>query len=161
MTSDIEAARKHTLDLLAATQGETRRQLSPLDPEREVHTDERRWRVRDVIGHLAVWNGEAARSLRAYVDGGEYHCVPSEAGYDEYNGPAAQERRAWSVAEVWAEYDRAHEELRLAIRSVPAEKWDGAMLYPWNERGTVHDLIEIMMHHETSSHCAVILRAIA
>ena len=159
MNPDFEEARGRTLDLLDATQRETRRQLSRLDPELEVHSDERRWRVRDVIGHLGVWNGEAARSLRAYIEGGEYHCVPSEAGYDAYNGPAAMERRGWSVAEVWDEYDRAHGQLRLAIQELPESKWDGRMLYPWNEGGTAQRLIEIMMNHESESHCAPILRA--
>jgi hypothetical protein len=30
---------------------------------------------------------------------------------------------------------------------MPDENWNTEMLYPWNERGTVRNLIEIMMKH--------------
>ena len=71
MISKVEEARQRSLNLLDETRLETRSTLSGIDPERVVHTDERAWRVRDVVGHLSVWNGEAARSLSAYARGGE------------------------------------------------------------------------------------------
>jgi hypothetical protein len=75
MNSSVEQRRRQTLNLLDKTRRETRSELSRLDPERVVHTDERAWRVRDVVGHLGVWNGEAAHSLSAYSTGGEYYCI--------------------------------------------------------------------------------------
>ncbi|HSR20844.1 MAG TPA: maleylpyruvate isomerase N-terminal domain-containing protein, partial [Anaerolineales bacterium] len=75
MTSHVDARRRELLALLENTRHETRSLLSGLDPEQVVHTDARAWRVRDVVGHLAVWNAEAARSLEAHAKGGEYHCV--------------------------------------------------------------------------------------
>lgn len=159
MNPNVEERRRQMLELLEKIRGETRAALSALDPERVVHTDERGWRVRDVLGHLGVWNGEAALSLSAYAAGGEYFCVPSEAVYDEYNGPAADERRGWPVQQVWAEYEEAHHQLHRAIETMPADKWDGSMLYPWNERGTVERLIRIMMNHESRDHVDIVLRA--
>ena len=160
MNSEIQQSREHLLQLLAATQASTKALLSPLDPERVVHSDERAWRVRDILDHLGVWNWEAARSLQAYARGSEYHCVPSEGAYYDYNGPAADERRAWSIDQVWAEYDSAHEALRYAVATMPDELWDGDMLYPWNAHGTVASLIEIMMKHETTDHCQLVLEAV-
>ncbi len=157
---DIQARRARVLNLLKRTRSETRRQLSSIDPELVVHNDERRWRVRDVVGHLGAWNWEAVRSLRAYLGGEEYHCVASEAHYDEYNGPAADLRYAWPLELVWDEYNEAHGQLFRFVQAVRDEKWDGTILYPWNERGTVEQLIEIMMTHESTSHCAAVLRAI-
>ena len=158
MNSNVEERRRQTLDLLEKTRGETRSALSRLDPERVVHIDERAWRVRDVVGHLGVWNGEASRSLSAYATGGEYHCVPSEAAYDQYNGTAADERRSWTIKEVWAEYEKSHDQLRLMVETMPAEIWDGSIAYPWSERGTVEGLIRTMMNHERIDHCDMILR---
>ncbi len=157
MNTDIEESRRRTLDLLEETRCLTRSTLSKLDPERVVHNDERAWRVRDVIGHLGVWNGEAARSLEAYVQGGEYHCVPTDEYY-EYNGPAADERRGWSMEQVWAEYEASHEQLKSIITNMPVAKWGGEVLFPWNAHGTVEQLIKIMMRHETHDHCDLILR---
>lgn len=160
MDAHVQASRDRSLRLLDLTQQETRALLSHLEPELIVHTDERAWRVRDVVGHLGVWNWEAVHSLRAYCRGGEYYCIPTEREYDEYNGPAADERRAWTLDQVWAEYDEAHDQLKLLIQSMPDEKWEGSMVYPWNEWGTAQHLIEVMMAHEKIDHCAVVLKAV-
>ncbi len=160
MDNAVQASRPRILRLLEQTRSETRRFLAGLDPERVVHTDERAWRVRDVIGHLGVWNLEAARSLRAFAAGKEYHCIEAEGEYYDYNGPAADERRRWTMEQVWAEYDEAHAQLRQLVESLPDEKWNGTMLYPWNAHGTPPQLIEIMMTHERVDHCAVVRNAV-
>jgi len=158
MDTDTEVTRRQILNLLDQTRCETRALLSSLDPERVVHNDERAWRVRDIIGHLGVWNVEAVRSLEAYAAGGEYSCVPSEAEYYDYNGPAAELRRTWPLEQVWAEYETAHDQLQQIITSLPDEKWAGEMLYPWNNRGTVEYFIRVMMAHEKLDHCNLVVR---
>jgi len=161
MKSNVEERRRLMLDLLDKTRGETRALLSSFDPDRVIHTDERAWRVRDILGHLGVWNWEAVRSLKAYAEGGEYYCIPTDAQYYEYNGPAADERKAWKLEQVWAEYETAHEELKRIVESMPDEKWDGEMVYPWSERGTAEHLIKVMMDHEKVDHCDLVVRATA
>jgi hypothetical protein len=148
MNSKVEETRNQMVQLLDVTQRKTRLALSSIDPERVVFHDHPIWRVRDVVGHIGVWNGEAAHSLRAHAEGGEYHCIESEAKYDEYNGFAVEQRRAWNIDQVWAEYEASYDQLKLLVESMPAKNWNGDMLYPWNERGTVRNLIEVMMKHE-------------
>ena len=148
MNSNAEETRNLMVQLLDVTQRKTRLVLSSIDPERAVFNDNPIWRVRDVIGHIGVWNGEAAHSLRAHAEGGEYHCIESEAKYDEYNGFAVEERRTWNIDQVWAEYEASYDQLKLLVETMPAENWNGDMLYPWNERGTIRNLIEVMMKHE-------------
>ncbi len=159
MHSSIEASRQSMLDLLDRTRRETRTTLSRLDPTRVIHSDERAWRVRDIVGHLAVWNGEAARSIAAYVEGTEYTVVSGRGKYYDYNGPAADERKEWTLDEVWAEYDASHDRLGKVIEAMPANKWAGEMVFPWNERGTVEQLVEIMMKHEKVDHCDLVIKA--
>jgi hypothetical protein len=159
MDSVVEKPHILMLKLLAKTRQETRELLSRLNPELIVHTDERAWRVRDIVGHLGVWNGEAARSLSTYAKGSEYKCIPSEANYYEYNGIAAEERRTWTMDQVWAEYETSHDQLKLIVETLPEAKWEGVMLYPWNEHGTVRHLIEVMMAHERVDHCNIVVRA--
>ena len=148
MNAVVEETRQLMLALLEATRRETRSALSGIDPERVAHHDQVGWRVRDVLGHIGVWNGEAAQSLRAHAGGGEYHCIESEALYDDYNGRAAGVRRAWSMEQVWAEYEASADQLKALVESMPVEGWQRAILYPWNEKGTVRGLVEIMMRHE-------------
>ena len=144
---NIEETRTLVLELLAATRRDTRSAFAGLDPELMVHHDKPAWRLRDVLGHLGVWNGEAAKSLQAHARGEEYHCIPS-AHYDQYNEAAAAERGAWPMAQVWAEYEASGDQLKAVIEAMPAERWSAEVLYPWNVRGTVRRLIEIMMQHE-------------
>ncbi len=159
MTTNPEDIRQQTLSLLAKTRQETCALLSSLDPNRVIHTDARAWRVRDILGHLGVWNMEAARSLQAYAEGCEYCCVFNEFEYDEYNGPAAEARKAWPLEQVWTEYEGAHDKLSQIVASLPNEKWYGNMLYPWNSQGTVEHFIKLMMCHETGEHCALVVKA--
>jgi hypothetical protein len=158
MKTNVEETRKLMLQLLDVTRRETRLALSGIDPVRVVHDDHPAWRVRDVVGHLGVWNGEVAKSLRAHAEGEEYHCITSEAKYDEYNGLAVEERRAWNIEQVWAEYEASFNQLKLLVETMPAENWNGEMLYPWNERGTIRTLIEVMMKHEVE-HREIIVKA--
>lgn len=147
MIGGVEETRKPVLDLLNVTRRKTQRALSGVDPKLMVHHDKPAWRVRDVLGHLAVWNGEAAKSLEAHARGEEYHCIPS-AHYDQYNAAAAAEREAWPMERVWAEYEASGNQLKAVVEAMPAEQWNAEVLFPWNERGTVQRLIEIMMRHE-------------
>jgi len=147
MSPSVDETRKIVLELLAVTRRETQRALSGIDPELMVHHDGPGWRVRDVLGHLAVWNGEAAESLQAHARGEEYHCIPS-AHYDQYNAAAAAERGAWPMRRVWAEYEASGDQLKTVVAAMPTERWSAEVLFPWKERGTVRRLIEIMMRHE-------------
>ena len=158
MNPKVEAARRRSLDLLETTRRATRAVLAHLNPDLVVHMDERAWSVRDVIGHLGVWNAEAARSLSAYSKGEEYFCITADTKYDEYNGPAADARSKWTMDELWAEYESSHDQLKLMVEIMPAEKWEGEMLYPWSERGTVEQFIKRMMKHETKDHCDLIVK---
>jgi hypothetical protein len=159
MTASIEEIRFLLLSLLDKTRRETRETLSSFDPERLVHTDERAWRVRDILGHLGVWNEEAASSIRAFAKGEEYYCIPTDEMYYDYNGPAAEERSTWTMEQVWDEYETAHDKLRLLIETMPEEKWEGEMVFPWNERGTITRLILMMMDHEKTDHCDLVVKA--
>ncbi len=158
---ELTTTAREMLALLESTRRETTALLSSLGPERVIHTDERAWTVRDILGHIAVWDGEAARSLQAFAEGAEYVCIASESDYDAYNGPAADERHTWSMDEVWAEYEAAHEELGRVVKAMPAAKWGAEMLFPWNERGTPEVLVMVMMNHERIDHGALVKAAIA
>jgi hypothetical protein len=157
MRIDVDDERNSTLWLLRRTRRMTRAALEPLDPAAVVHDDEQAWRVRDVLGHLGVWNGEAARSLEAHAAGGEYTCIATSGLYDIYNERAAAERRAWPMADVWAEYEATHDRLEAAIATMPPDRWDTPIQYPWTEQGSVVGLVVLMTEHETSDHCEPLL----
>ena len=158
MNTDIEETRTLLIKLLEATRRETRLALSGVDSERVIHNDRAAWRVRDILGHVGVWNGEAAKSLRAHSQGNEYCCITSEAKYDEYNSLAVEERRTWNIAQVWAEYESSYDQIKFLVETMTAGNLNSEMLYPWNERGAVRYLVEVMMKHE-SDHMEIIIKS--
>lgn len=160
MDTNVEETRNQILELLEMTYKETRRFLNNADMEAIVYDKPPIWCVRDIIGHLGVWNGEAAKSLSAHAQGREYHCVPSEASYNVYNAAAAEVRRSWSVKQIISEYESSFAQMKGMVTSMPVEKWQSEILYPWNNRGSVSMLIQIMMRHEVE-HRQDILNAIA
>jgi hypothetical protein len=60
--------------------------------------------------------------------------------------------------EVWAEYEQSHAQLGSLVESMAADRWDGNVLYPWNETGTVEGLVKIMMRHERTDHLDIIFK---
>ena len=78
MNSNVEETRALMLQLIDVTQRKTRLALSGIDPERVVFNNNPIWHVRDVVGHIGAWNGEAAHSLRVHAEGGGYRCIESE-----------------------------------------------------------------------------------
>ena len=63
--------KERLLDLLANAHSILRSTLEGIDPELRVHTDTG-WQIRDIIGHIATWDREAAKSIRAFQAGTEY-----------------------------------------------------------------------------------------
>jgi len=157
MRTEMDDERNSILSLLRRTRRLTLASLEPLDPDTVVYDDEQAWRVRDVLGHLGVWNGEAARSLETHAAGDEYTCIATPGLYDTYNERAVTERRAWPVTDVWAEYEATHDRLEGAIATMPPDRWDTPIMYPWTELGSVVGLVVLMTEHETSDHCEPML----
>jgi hypothetical protein len=58
--------------------------------------------ARDIFEHLGVWNSEAVHSLNAFAKRDEYFCIPKDVMYFDYNDPAAEVRRKWTMDQVWA-----------------------------------------------------------
>ncbi len=57
--------KKHLLKLLTESHSGLRATIEGIDPEWRVYTDTG-WRIRDIIGHIATWDHQVAKSLRAY-----------------------------------------------------------------------------------------------
>ena len=143
-----DGEKKRLIDLLTETHAATRATVEGVDPELRVYTDtEAGWRIRDVIGHLAVWDRETARSLRAFRAGTEYS-VP-EFDEDAYNQQAAEQQRKLTDQQAFAEWEQAHEDQREAVQEILPEQFPGDLLYPWgDERGSIAQLVEEMAEHE-------------
>lgn len=146
----------HLLDELNESQAATRAVWEQTEPEMHVHGDTG-WRVRDILAHIAVWDHESAKSLRAYRAGGEY-AIPNLVE-DDFNHQSILEWREQTAEAVLDQYEQARQEFKDAIQDIPYDMYPGDLLYPWgDERGTIAQLVDYMIEHE-AEHRQEILKA--
>ena len=138
--------KEYLLNILAEAHLAIRATLDEVDLEMPVHKDSS-WRVREIIGHIATWDQEVANSLRAYQAGSAYQISDLDEEETEYNEKAILEQKKLSVQQIVAEWERAHDEFRKAIQEMPSDRFPGDMQYPWDERGSIANLVEEMVEH--------------
>ncbi|NIS79628.1 MAG: hypothetical protein GTO14_05330 [Anaerolineales bacterium] len=140
--------KKYLVQKLTETRLATHVILKGVDLEIRVYTDTD-WRIRDILGHLATWDREVAKSLRAFSAGNEYFIPDIEEDESEYNEQAVLEQRNLSTQQIYEEWEQAHDDFREAVRIIPSELFPGDVLYPWgDERGSIARLVDYMIEHE-------------
>jgi hypothetical protein len=138
--------KKNLLDMLAETRSVIHAALEGIDPEMPVYTDTD-WRVRDIIGHIATWDRQVAKSIRAFLAGTEYSIPNLEE--DIFNQTAVLEQRALTSQQTYEEWKQARQDFIDAVGSIPTDLFPGDLLYPWgDERGSVSTLVKYMVEHD-------------
>ena len=138
------------VESLSRTHSATRRMLAGVDLDIRVYP-ESGWRIRDVIGHIATWDRQVAKSLRAYRNGKEY-ALPDheEAAFNEQDVANQQKLAARQVFDEW---EAAREDFKSAVTEIPLDQYPGDVLYPWgDERGTIALLVKYMTDHDIEHH---------
>ncbi len=92
--------KKRLLDLLTETHSAIRSTLEGIDPEMHVYPDAG-WRIRDIIGHIATWDRQVAKSIRAFQTGTEYSI--HDLDEDVFNAQAVLEQRELTTQQIFAE----------------------------------------------------------
>jgi hypothetical protein len=138
--------KQRLVDLLTESQTAIRNLLEGVDLETRIYS-EPSWQIRDILGHIAGWDREAAKSLCAFNVGEDY--AISEFDENEFNENVVHGQRSWTVEQVLAEWDLAREDFKAAILEILPIKFPGDVLYPWgDERGCVAQLVEYMVEHD-------------
>ncbi|MBI5671346.1 MAG: maleylpyruvate isomerase N-terminal domain-containing protein [Chloroflexi bacterium] len=105
------------------------------------------WTIRQVLAHLTGWDEATTASLRAYTEGSEA-AIASYRGINDYNARSVETRQDLRYEQTCREWELAREALKAAILAVPDEKFGGEVLYPWGQRGSIPQLIEIFIEHD-------------
>lgn len=149
--------REYLSKLLSDSHSDTQSTIEGTDLEWVVYGDSG-WRIRDVIGHIAEWDRQVTKSLRAYQAGTEY-AIPN-LDENEFNEAAFMEQRASAAEQVYAEWELARQDFIKAVRETTANLFTGEMLYPWeDERGSIAQLVQYMVDHDVE-HREEILNAL-
>ena len=139
--------KRQLIELLTQTHSAIQATIEGIDLEMGVYPDSG-WRIRDIIGHIATWDRQVAKSLRAFQVGKEY-AIPNhdEAVFNEQDVLGQQKLTNQQVFEEW---EQARENFKEAVQEIPLDQFPGDLLYPWgDERGTIAHLVEMMTEHDT------------
>ena len=90
------------------------------------------WTLKDLMGHLAFWDGVVADGLTARKEGTRRE--PDRRTYDEINAEAAAMRSEWTWDEVLQEVTGNRERL-IPILTDPGEADDYKIYMHWQEHG--------------------------
>jgi hypothetical protein len=140
--------KNYLLDRLTESHSSFQAFLKGIDLELRVYSDSD-WRIRDILGHIATWDREVTKSLRAFLDKSEYAIPDLDEDGTEFNEQAVIEQRELSTQQIVAEWDQAREDFKAALSDIPIEQFPGDLLYPWgDERGSIAQLVEYMIEHD-------------
>jgi hypothetical protein len=117
-----------------------------LDPNKVIYP-ESGWRVKDLLAHLAAWEAEVTTSIRAYIDGKEY-TIPGFSSDDAYNEQVFRRDYDKTLDQIMSSWGTVQAELVVAIRDIPAEKFDGQIMCPWKLYSDVGGIVRDMVNHE-------------
>ena len=154
-----EAEKNDLINALRESYAQLTDLLGEADLEMQAYTDSD-WQIKDILGHIATWDREAAKSLTAYLKGEEYLTADLDEDETDFNERDVIEKRQLSADEIRFDWKSAREELIAAVRAIPPDSFPGDLLYSWgDERGSIRLLVEYMIEHE-EEHLDEILAAI-
>lgn len=119
------------------------------------------WTIKDLLGHIAVWEQVAIRFISEYQRDG----TPQPLGIatdEQINAMNKREvviRRDWTLARVRAEFDTTYRHLLAAIESLRDEDWTKPLGGPWQD-ATLEKLIAVHSYEHISEHFAQISKAV-
>lgn len=150
---------KILIDKLSESHSALKNSLEGIDLEILAYTDSD-WRIRDILGHIATWDREVTKSLRAFLAETEYFIPDLDEDETDFNQQAIIEQRELSTQQIIAEWEQAREDFKAAISEISTNRFPGDLLYPWgDERGSIAQLAEYMIEHD-EEHRVEIVRAL-
>lgn len=103
--------------------------------------------MKHLLAHLAGWEEATITSLRAHQQGEGYQ-IPAYRGINAYNEHSVETRQDLDFAQVRQEWELVREELKAVLEAMPPEKFEEPLLWPWGRRGSISQLVGVMIEHE-------------
>jgi hypothetical protein len=114
------------------------------------------WQIRDILWHIAVWDRQVTKSIRAYQDGSRY-AIP-DFDEDEFNQRAYLDGIKLTEELLLDECNRVRQDFQQAVVNFPIGEYTSHILYPWgDESGDITTLVNYMVEHD-EEHTEEIIR---
>jgi hypothetical protein len=128
---------------------QTRKQMEQVvkgtDPAREIYPG---WTIKEILGHITTWEIVIHKGIQAFRDEKPPFFIHNQ-DFDVFNAEAVEYRSAWSLEQVIEEWRDVRKELRDMIQELEESLLPQEMVTPWGSDRTLHELIEIIVEHES------------
>ncbi len=104
------------------------------------------WTVKDILGHIAAYEGVQRVDLAAGLGRGKEEPVYFD-NFQPWNEQQYALRRDWTPGRITAELHENGARYLSLIKSLHEEDLIKQIRYPWGERGTVHQMIVEGLDH--------------
>ena len=151
--------KNYLLERLTETHAALKGIVHGVDLTISIYTDPD-WQIKDVLGHIATWDREVAKSLRAFMAETEYLTLDLDDEEIEFNQQAVLEHRKLSTQQLVEEWEQARSDFKNALNEIPLNQFPGDLVFPWGEEsGSIGNLVKYMIDH-TSEHLEEIMAGI-
>jgi hypothetical protein len=114
--------------------------------EKEIYP---KWTIKEMLAHMTGWDDLVIEFVGAFSRG-EQPYTPAYRMIVEYNDESVETREPLDYHQTHAEWQSTRERLRKSLRSFPDERFDQIFLLPWGDKGTVTDLVDVFIHHDST-----------
>lgn len=118
--------------------------LADMGGQRDLNED---WTLKELLAHIAGWDEYAIGVMEAVMKGGSFD-DPLAGDFDAFNARSIARRQRLNFEEIIRDWNGTRQRLKRVLREISPEKLALRMDFPWNESGSLSDLIEILVHHE-------------
>jgi hypothetical protein len=136
--------REDLIVILETSRAQIMAQLARIDLKRQVYP---LWTIREMLAHLAGWDDAVISFLRSLL----LDQVPaklSARGIDAYNAETVAKYAGVDYDQVYLEFLEKRKTLLDLLRQLPEGKLTTQYTLPWDEPGTLVDIVDIFGHHE-------------
>ena len=111
------------------------------------------WTAKDLMAHLASYEHIIAEVFQSFVGGGDtpYMKMMHEAHGDEFNTHMVAASQDKSLAEVMADYNAAHEQMKRLFVQIPAQTFPQVGTLPWY--GAEYSLDDYIVYTQYGHKC--------
>ena len=146
--------KERLVKLLASERFKTMKALRDVDDFTLIYS-EGEWRIKDILGHIATWEREVLATLQAF-NAGDSYALPDDLSIEAYNQRHFEQRKGYFPAQIRVDWGMVRRDLQFAINQIPPERMNELIDFPWREKGTITQMIEVLIEHE-AEHLAEIL----
>ncbi len=105
------------------------------------------WTIKDVLGHIAAYADAERRALASGVGRGREEPVYFEQ-IQAWNEEQYERRRTWRPQRIVAEIEENTARYLSLVKSLHEEDLIKQIRFPWNEQGTVHEMVMESLKHQ-------------